>query len=68
MESEVSMNRPQSHRSQQPEYEPSIEEIEAAKAEIQKEWTPAEKRRRANQKTLRELARKDRPEPETHSD
>lgn len=40
---------------QEPDYEPTQEQIAEATAEIRKTWTPAEHRRRAGQKTEREL-------------
>lgn len=40
---------------QEPDYEPSQEEIAEATAEIRKSWTPSEERRRAGQKTARDI-------------
>jgi hypothetical protein len=42
---------------QQPEYEPTPEEIREACLFIQREWSPAERRRRSNQRTERQLSR-----------
>jgi len=42
---------------QVPAYEPTPEQILAACLEIQGEWTPAERRRRANQRSERMMQR-----------
>ncbi len=53
------LNAPREFRNgdQVPAYEPTPEQIRQACLEIQSEWTPAERRRRANQLSERMLQR-----------
>jgi hypothetical protein len=52
-------NTPRTFRNgdQVPAYEPTPEQIREACMEIQAEWTPAERRRRANQRSERMMQR-----------